>query len=71
MFVGIHYRARSGKNYSLSVSVKDDGFYHMYSTLVVPELRNAELCQDDIEAINEYLSIGTTELLINRGPCIL
>lgn len=67
MFVGIHYRARTGKNYSLSVSVKDDGFYHMYSTLVVPELRNAELCQDDIEAINEYLSIGTTELLINKS----
>jgi hypothetical protein len=31
--VGILYRARSGKNYSLSVSVKDDGFYHMHSTL--------------------------------------
>ena len=64
MFVGIYHRARSGKNYSHSVSVKDDAFYHMYSTLVVPELRNAELCQDDI--VNDYLSIRTTELLINR-----
>lgn len=68
MFVGIHYRARYGKNYALSVSVKDAGFYYLYSALVVPELRNAVLCQEDIDAINDYLRIGTTPLLTSRTP---
>ena len=64
MFIGIHYRARHGKDYALSISVKDAGFYHLYSTVVVPELRRAELCQEDIDAINNYLRIGgDTELI--------
>ena len=67
MFIGIHYRARHGKDYALSVSVKDAGFYHLYSTLVVPELRNAKLCQEDIDAINNYLRIGgDTELITSK-----
>ena len=66
MFIGIHYRARRGKDYTLSVSVKDPGFYQLYSTLVVPELRDAELCQEDIDAINNYLSIGGDTQLITR-----
>ena len=67
MFIGIHYRAQHGKGYALSVSVKDAGFYHLYSTLVVPELRNAELCQEDIDAINNYLRIGgDTELITSK-----
>lgn len=65
MFVGIHYRARSGKNYALSISVKDKGFYHLYSTLVVPTLREIKnnLCEEDVDAINDYLRIGETPLL--------
>ena len=66
-FVAIHYRARQGKDYSLAVSVTDPGFYHLYSTLVVPELRLcvAELCSEDIYAINSYLkAYGTTAPLV-------
>jgi hypothetical protein len=66
MFIGIHSRGRNGKNYGLSVSVKDPGFYHLYSTLVVPELRIAELCQEDIDAINKYLRIGDTPLIMSQ-----
>lgn len=61
MFIGIHNRGR--KDYALSTSVLDAGFYHLYSTLVVPELRKANLCQDDINAVNNYLRIGSCELL--------
>ena len=67
MFIGIHYRARHGKDYSLSTSVQDAGFYHLYSTLVVPELRKADLCQDDIDLVNNYLCIGTTPPLLPRS----
>jgi hypothetical protein len=66
MFIGIHSRGRNGKNYGLSVSVKDPGFYHLYSTLVVPELRIAELCQEDIDAINKYLRVGDTPLIMSQ-----
>ena len=66
MLVGIHYRARAEKDYALSVSVRDAGFYHLYSTLVVPELREAELCQEDIERINDYLRIGNTQLITSK-----
>jgi len=66
MFIGIHYRARHGKDYALSISVKDAGFYRLYSELVVPELRKAELLQEDIDEINKYLSIGDTEPIVSR-----
>jgi V8-like Glu-specific endopeptidase len=66
MFSGVHYRCRDGSDYALSISVQDPGFYHLYSTLVVPELRDAELCQEDIDAINNYLSIGETKLITNK-----
>jgi hypothetical protein len=66
MFIGVHYRARHGKDYTLSTSVQDVGFYQLYSTLVVPELREADLCQDDIDLVNKYLSIGTTPPLQHR-----
>jgi V8-like Glu-specific endopeptidase len=65
-FSGIHYRGRHGKDHALSVSVRDPGFYHLYSTLVVPELRDAGLCQEDIDAINKYLSIGVTPLITSK-----
>ena len=63
MFIGIHYRARHGKDYALSTSVQDEGFYRLYSELVVPELREADICQADIALINNYLRRGTTDLL--------
>lgn len=63
MFIGVHYRARHGKDYALSTSVKDKGFYELYSTCVVPELRKANLCPDDIKLVNDYLCLGTTPLL--------
>lgn len=69
MFSGIHYRGRHGKDHALSVSVRDPGFYHLYSTLVVPELRDAELCQEDIDAINSYLSIGETLPITSKKTC--
>ena len=69
MFSGIHYRGRHGKDHALSVSVRDPGFYHLYSTLVVPELRDAELCQEDIDAINNYLSIGETLPITSKKTC--
>ena len=42
---------------------KDAGFYHLYSTLVIPALRKVNLCPQDRKLINEYLSIGDTPLL--------
>lgn len=41
MFVAVHYRVRKGKNYELSVSVRDPAFYKLYSDIAVPALRNA------------------------------
>ena len=65
IFIGILSRGRNGKNYGLSVSVKDPGFYLLYSTLVVPELRIVDRCQEDIDAINNYLRIGDAPLLMS------
>lgn len=56
LFVAVHYRVRRGKNYELSVSVRDSAFYKLYSETVVPFLRKAELSQDDKRLINIYLS---------------
>jgi hypothetical protein len=56
LFVAVHYRVRRGKNYELSVSVRDPAFYKLYSETVVPFLRKAELSQDDKRLINNYLS---------------
>ena len=75
MFIGIHCHTphirhthiRKGSDYTYAISVRDAGFYHIYSTLVVPELRMciSELCSEDIYAINSYLrAYGNTEPLV-------
>jgi hypothetical protein len=58
MFIGINYQGRHE-----NTSVKDENFYHFYSTFVVPELREVFLSQEDIELINNYLCIGETPLI--------
>ena len=69
LFIGIHSSAQERNDSSTSISVKDDGFYQLYSNFVVPELRDsADICDEDIDAINRYLSIGTTPLLIKTKP---
>ena len=68
LFIGIQSSAQEGNDSSTSISVKDDGFYQLYSNFVVPELRDSDLCDEDIDAINRYLSIGTTPLLIKAKP---
>ena len=79
MFIGIHCltphiltdthtRQDMNNNYTYAISVTDPCFYHIYSTLVVPELRMciSELCSEDIYAINSYIkAYGNTAPLVH------
>jgi len=64
-FIGVHFRGRNNRRHSLAVSVRDPGFYLLYSKRVIPILRSMrdELSPVDIEAINNYLRLGNTPLL--------
>ena len=64
MFVGIHYRGRKGKNYGLSVSCSDPGFYTLYINNVVPKLKVANLTQQERDAINRYITSGSSDLRV-------